>query len=54
MDTFEEVVVDRVRPAVFAARQACLDAHDWARLERGDSPLLTRRAMRLVFLEEAG
>lgn len=43
MDTYEDVVVDRVRPAVLTSRQACLDAHDWARLERGDIPLLTRQ-----------
>lgn len=53
MDNYEEVVVDRTRPGVFASRQACLDAHDWARLEKGNSPLLSRRAMTLVFPEEA-
>lgn len=41
---YETSVIERTRPAVLASRQACLDAHDWSRINTG-SPLLTRREM---------
>ena len=46
LDSYEQRVVSRTRPAVLASRQACLDAHDWAKINR-DSPLLSRRRMML-------
>ncbi|KAF8543670.1 hypothetical protein BDD12DRAFT_725665, partial [Trichophaea hybrida] len=39
---YEEEVRGRCRPAVWASRQACLDAHNWERLGE-DSPLIERR-----------
>ncbi|KAH6703947.1 hypothetical protein VDGD_03539 [Verticillium dahliae] len=42
LDAYEDGVVKRVRPAVLAARRACLDAHEWTRITP-TSPLLTRR-----------
>lgn len=41
---YETSVIERTRPAVLASRQACLDAHDWSRINTG-SPLLTKREM---------
>lgn len=49
---YEAAVVQRVRPAVLASRQACLDAHNWGRLideSLGPSPLLTKREMFVSF-----
>ncbi|SPO01428.1 related to FAD binding domain protein [Cephalotrichum gorgonifer] len=46
LDKYEDAVVDRSRPGVLAARRACLDAHEWGRIDE-KSPLLTRRAMKL-------
>ncbi|KAK4224216.1 FAD/NAD(P)-binding domain-containing protein [Podospora fimiseda] len=51
LDRFEDKVVPRVRAGVLASRQACYDAHQWDRIS-GESPLLSRRAMRLEFGEE--
>jgi hypothetical protein len=51
LDDYENVVVDRARPGVLASRRACLDAHDWSRIDK-TSPLLTRRAMKIDFTEE--
>ncbi|KAK3296457.1 uncharacterized protein B0H64DRAFT_461636 [Chaetomium fimeti] len=50
LDRYEDRAVGRSRPAVLASRQACLDAHRWARIT-DSSPLLTRRAMDLAFDE---
>lgn len=52
LDDYETGVVKRSRPAVLAARRACLDAHDWPRINP-QSPLLTRREMFMQFEEEA-
>lgn len=51
MDEYEDAVVERTRPAVLASRRACLDGHDWSRID-GSSPLLTRRQMMLEFEQE--
>jgi hypothetical protein len=50
LDRYEDRVVARARPAVLASRQACLDAHDWRRIN-AQSPLLTKRAMNVEFDE---
>ncbi|KAL2142538.1 hypothetical protein VTI28DRAFT_1041 [Corynascus sepedonium] len=50
LDRYEDRVVSRTRPAVLASRQACIDAHQWSRIN-DKSPLLSRRAMNLVFDE---
>ncbi|SPQ26252.1 57e1c60d-fe88-4d64-b93a-0dd28c76ff4e [Thermothielavioides terrestris] len=50
LDRYEDRAVARARPAVLASRQACLDAHRWSRITEA-SPLLSRRAMHLVFEE---
>ncbi|KAK4234369.1 hypothetical protein C8A03DRAFT_18711 [Achaetomium macrosporum] len=50
LDRYEDKVVSRTRPAVLASRQACIDAHDWSRINE-NSPLLSRRMMNLVFDE---
>ncbi|KAH6695280.1 FAD binding domain-containing protein [Plectosphaerella plurivora] len=52
LDDYEDGVVKRSRPAVLAARRACLDAHDWTRLNP-QSPLLSRREMFMKYDEEA-
>ncbi|KAL2107457.1 hypothetical protein VUR80DRAFT_5198 [Thermomyces stellatus] len=46
LDAYEQAVVERTRPGVLASRRACLDAHEWGRID-GQSPLLTRRAKKL-------
>jgi len=51
LDRYEDKVVERTRPAVLASRQACLDAHDWSRIN-AQSPLLSRRLMNVPFDEE--
>jgi hypothetical protein len=38
---YEEEMRERCRPAVWASRQACLDAHHWERVGE-DSPLIER------------
>lgn len=51
LDQYEDAVIDRTRPAVLLSRRACLDAHEWSRVN-GCSPLLTRREMFARFDEE--
>lgn len=46
LNAYEKAVVERTRPGVLASRRACLDAHDWGKID-DKSPLLTRRAMKL-------
>ena len=46
LDAYEEEVVERSRPGVLASRRACLDAHEWQKIDE-QSPLLTRRARKL-------
>lgn len=48
LDEYEAGVVKRTRPAVLAARQACLDAHDWPSITPS-SPLLTKREMYMTY-----
>ena len=50
LDTYENLVTERTRPAVLSSRRASLDAHDWPKISP-TSPLLTRREMRLQFDE---
>jgi 2-polyprenyl-6-methoxyphenol hydroxylase-like FAD-dependent oxidoreductase len=50
LDAYEDAVVGRSRPAVLASRRACLDAHEWSKINT-ESPLLTRRAMHIKFDE---
>lgn len=50
LDDYEQGVVKRTRPAVLAARRACLDAHDWPRINP-QSPLLSRREMFMQYEE---
>jgi len=45
-------VIQRARPAVLASRRACMDAHDYKRIGP-DSPLLSRRMMKLEFEDES-
>lgn len=51
LDDFEESLVQRTRPAVLAARRACMDAHDWPRIT-SSSPLLTRREVHMRYDED--
>lgn len=51
LDAYEKAVVDRTRPGVLASRRACLDAHEWMRID-DKSPLLTRRVRNLDVLYE--
>lgn len=44
-------VVDRTRPAVLASRRACMDAHNYKKINP-TSPLVSRRAMRVEFEDE--
>ncbi len=53
LDRYEDTVISRSRPAVLASRQACMDAHEWGRINE-KSPLLTRRVMKLEFDGTAG
>ncbi|CCC13924.1 hypothetical protein SMACR_08433 [Sordaria macrospora] len=50
IDRYEDSVIIRSRPAVFASRQACIDAHWWERI-RGSTPLLSRRTPSMEFEE---
>ncbi|KAF5013338.1 hypothetical protein FDECE_641 [Fusarium decemcellulare] len=50
LDFYEDAVVKRTRPGVLASRQACLDAHEWPRIQ-STSPLLTRRQPQLEYPE---
>ena len=43
--SYEAEMVERTELAVLASRQACLDAHDWSRLN-DKSPLVRRRLMK--------
>lgn len=45
IESYEKEMVERTEVAVLASRQACLDAHDFKRLN-DKSPLLRRRMMR--------
>jgi 2-polyprenyl-6-methoxyphenol hydroxylase-like FAD-dependent oxidoreductase len=47
VDGYEEEVRTRTRPAVLLSRKACVDAHDWKTVMRGESPLMARRAVSL-------
>ncbi|ROT41316.1 FAD/NAD(P)-binding domain-containing protein [Sodiomyces alkalinus F11] len=51
LDAYTAAVIKRTRPAVLAARRACLDAHDWPRIIPS-SPLLTKREMFMNYDEE--
>jgi hypothetical protein len=51
LDIYEDEVITRARPGVLASRRACIDAHEWSKINE-KSPLLSRRAMRLEFEEE--
>ncbi|KAM0283164.1 hypothetical protein ACHAQH_002646 [Verticillium albo-atrum] len=51
LDAYEDGVVKRTRPAVLAARRACLDAHDWSKVTPA-SPLLTRREAFMQYDED--
>jgi hypothetical protein len=51
LDQYQDVISARSRPAVLASRQACLDAHDWNRINE-QSPLLSRRSMKIDFDEQ--
>jgi hypothetical protein len=51
LDEYEDAAVARTRPAVLASRRACMDGHEWARIDE-QSPLLSPRQMRLNFDEE--
>jgi hypothetical protein len=42
---YEAEMVERTELEVLASRQACVDAHDWTRLN-DQSPLVRRRIMR--------
>ncbi|KAF4982459.1 hypothetical protein FZEAL_1913 [Fusarium zealandicum] len=50
LDMYEDAVVKRTRPGVLASRQACLDAHEWQRIQ-SNSPLLTKREPQLELPE---
>ena len=50
LDTYEEVVVKRTRPAVLASRKACLDAHVFENIN-SKSPLVSKRQMYVDFVE---
>ncbi|KAM5369407.1 hypothetical protein ACJZ2D_009021 [Fusarium nematophilum] len=50
LDEYEDAVVARSRPGVLASRRACLDAHEWQRIQP-TSPLLTRRTPHVEFDE---
>ena len=45
VERYEVEMVERAELAVLASRQACLDAHDWSRLN-DKSPLVRRRLMK--------
>jgi 2-polyprenyl-6-methoxyphenol hydroxylase-like FAD-dependent oxidoreductase len=45
VESYETEMIDRAELAVLASRQACLDAHDWSRLN-DKSPLVRRRLMK--------
>ncbi|EMC97897.1 hypothetical protein BAUCODRAFT_22772 [Baudoinia panamericana UAMH 10762] len=45
IEEYEREMIERSSTGVKASRQACLDAHDWSRLN-DESPLVKRRVMR--------
>lgn len=45
VDRYEAEVRGRTAPAVLLSRQACLDAHDWKKVEEGNTPLLAKRSL---------
>ena len=45
VESYEAEMIERTELAVLASRRACLDAHDWSRLN-DQSPLVRRRLMR--------
>lgn len=47
VDVYEAELRKRTVPAVLLSREACLDAHDWNKLQGGNSPLLAIRAVTL-------
>ncbi|KAH6986496.1 hypothetical protein BKA56DRAFT_580504 [Ilyonectria sp. MPI-CAGE-AT-0026] len=51
LDEYEDAVIKRARPGTLASRRACLDAHEWHRIN-GDSPLLTKREMMSQYAED--
>ncbi|KAH7122024.1 hypothetical protein B0J13DRAFT_566847 [Dactylonectria estremocensis] len=52
LDAYEDEVIKRARPGVLASRRACLDAHEWSRINNR-SPLLTRRERNTQFMEDS-
>lgn len=44
VSAYEAEMVKRTRPGVMASRRACLDAHDYKRIDE-KSPLVSRRAV---------
>ncbi|CAM1501408.1 Fc.00g105700.m01.CDS01 [Cosmosporella sp. VM-42] len=48
LDKYENAVISRAGPGVLASRQACIDAHDWSRID-SKSPLLTKRERNIKF-----
>jgi hypothetical protein len=51
IDEYENVVSERSRPGVLVSRRACLDAHEWSRLD-ARSPLLSPRIQQVKYDEE--
>ncbi|KAF4331781.1 zeaxanthin epoxidase chloroplastic [Fusarium beomiforme] len=50
LNEYERAVITRTRPAVLSSRRACLDAHNWKRINK-QSPLLTKRMPYIEFDE---
>ena len=44
IDAYEEEMMQRTAPAVLTSRRACLDAHEYKRID-DQSPLVSRRVM---------
>jgi hypothetical protein len=44
VDKYELEMVERTHPAVLRSRQACMDAHDYSRINN-QSPLIARRVI---------
>lgn len=42
IDAYEEEMIQRTGPAVLTSRRACLDAHEYARIN-DQSPLVSKR-----------
>ncbi|KAG0125920.1 hypothetical protein HOY82DRAFT_587403 [Tuber indicum] len=43
VDAYETEMRKRTEPAVLLSRQACLDAHDWAKIKSGNAMVLSKR-----------